>query len=213
MQCKAKSKQSGERCKRHAVPGKEVCVIHGGKTPTGFALPQTRTAHYSKALPARMVAAYEAALNDPEILDLNGSIALIDARLADLLTRVDTGESGAAWRDVNKAYSDLRTLLPNGDHMEVLKALAKMDAAIEVANNDYQAWSEISRILDDRRKHVETKQKLETQGERAVSANELMTFMGAVMKLIQTTVSNKQEQAKIADGIERLIAPRGAQVH
>ena len=31
-QCTAMSKQSGERCKRHAVPGKKVCCIHGGKS-------------------------------------------------------------------------------------------------------------------------------------------------------------------------------------
>ncbi|MFP5213070.1 MAG: HGGxSTG domain-containing protein [Acidobacteriota bacterium] len=31
-QCRAKSKRSGERCKRYAVPGKCVCCIHGGKS-------------------------------------------------------------------------------------------------------------------------------------------------------------------------------------
>lgn len=31
-QCKAKSKRSGERCKKHALKGKNVCKIHGGKS-------------------------------------------------------------------------------------------------------------------------------------------------------------------------------------
>lgn len=31
-QCKAKSKQSGERCKRYASKGKEVCRCHGGRS-------------------------------------------------------------------------------------------------------------------------------------------------------------------------------------
>lgn len=30
MQCKSRAKQTGEQCKRHAKPGKEVCHIHGG---------------------------------------------------------------------------------------------------------------------------------------------------------------------------------------
>ena len=30
MQCSAKSKQSQKRCKRHAIPGGSVCIIHGG---------------------------------------------------------------------------------------------------------------------------------------------------------------------------------------
>ncbi len=31
-QCTAKSKRSGERCRNHAVHGKTVCHIHGGKS-------------------------------------------------------------------------------------------------------------------------------------------------------------------------------------
>lgn len=31
--CKAKSKQSGERCKRFATPGADVCTSHGSKSP------------------------------------------------------------------------------------------------------------------------------------------------------------------------------------
>lgn len=33
MICKAKSKQSGLRCKNYSVRGRDVCHIHGGKTP------------------------------------------------------------------------------------------------------------------------------------------------------------------------------------
>lgn len=32
-QCKARSRQSGQRCKRRPIPGGFVCVMHGGKTP------------------------------------------------------------------------------------------------------------------------------------------------------------------------------------
>lgn len=31
--CTAKSKQSGQRCKRRPIPGGHVCVMHGGKAP------------------------------------------------------------------------------------------------------------------------------------------------------------------------------------
>ena len=36
-QCAAKSKQSGERCKKDAVASMSVCHIHGGKSLTGIA--------------------------------------------------------------------------------------------------------------------------------------------------------------------------------
>ena len=33
--CRAKSKQSGEQCKRWSSPGKEVCYYHGGAKGSG----------------------------------------------------------------------------------------------------------------------------------------------------------------------------------
>lgn len=32
-QCTAKSKTSGQRCKKYAIPGGTVCTSHGGKAP------------------------------------------------------------------------------------------------------------------------------------------------------------------------------------
>lgn len=212
MQCTAKSKQSGQRCKRHATPGMNVCVIHGGKSLKGAASPVFKTGTHSKYLPARMVAAYQAALNDPELLDLNQSIALIDARLMDLLGRVDNGEPGKLWFSLRKAYSELDAAIRLKDAKGMVEPLAELDELTRRGASDYAAWGEIGRLLEDRRKQVETKQRVELQGEKAVSATELMTFMGAVLHLIQSTVSDKQERIQISNGIEQLIAPRGTQV-
>lgn len=40
--CTAKSKQSGERCKRYPIRGGTVCAIHGGKTPVVAAAAKRR---------------------------------------------------------------------------------------------------------------------------------------------------------------------------
>lgn len=40
--CTAKSKQSGQRCKRRPIPGGTVCVMHGGKAPQVQAKAQER---------------------------------------------------------------------------------------------------------------------------------------------------------------------------
>ncbi|GAA2178236.1 hypothetical protein GCM10009785_00050 [Brooklawnia cerclae] len=41
-QCAATSKQSGERCKNHAIPGATVCRIHGGAAPAVMAKARQR---------------------------------------------------------------------------------------------------------------------------------------------------------------------------
>ena len=45
--------------------------MHGGTTPRGLALPQTRTGRFSKDLPTRLLANYQAAPADPEMLALS----------------------------------------------------------------------------------------------------------------------------------------------
>lgn len=53
MQCEAKSKRTGERCKAQAITGKTVCRHHGGKTPVRHGLfskfPQAVAAQHLEA--------------------------------------------------------------------------------------------------------------------------------------------------------------------
>jgi hypothetical protein len=83
QQCTAMSKQSGERCKRLATPGKTVCVMHGsraGRKPTTY--------RYARAIEqwpdlfehfADMAEEYEENGKD---LTLWGEIVLMRAQLA-----------------------------------------------------------------------------------------------------------------------------------
>lgn len=96
MQCHAKTR-SGAPCRGQAMLNGR-CRMHGGATPAGVALPHFRTGRRSRDLPARLAARYQEARSDPQLLELREGIALVDARIADLLARVDAGESGARWR-------------------------------------------------------------------------------------------------------------------
>ena len=42
QKCQAKSKQSGEQCKRWASPGQRVCTMHGAKAPKAIAAAERR---------------------------------------------------------------------------------------------------------------------------------------------------------------------------
>ncbi len=88
-QCEATSKRSGERCRKHAMRGRNVCLAHGGKTPRGAASPHFKTGRYSRSLPGRLVAAYEEALSDPRLLSLRDELALTDAMLMETLSQFD----------------------------------------------------------------------------------------------------------------------------
>lgn len=208
--CGAKTR-SGEPCKRPPMANGR-CHLHGGKTPVGAALPQFKHGRYSKHLPTRMMQAYEDARKDKQLLDLNESIALLDARVTDLLSRVDTGESGVIFKDLRKTYYALDMAIRRQKAAEVIKAMGEMDALIGRGLSDFSAWAELVSLLDDRRKHVETQQRLETAGERSVPASEVVVLMGAILKIAQEAIQNADDRRRFVEGIEPLIAPTASRI-
>lgn len=52
LQCTAKSKQTGEQCRRFATPGRTVCYYHGGRSLVGVASATYKHGKYSRYYPA-----------------------------------------------------------------------------------------------------------------------------------------------------------------
>src|SRR3954451_14863589 len=100
--------------------------MHGGKVPRGRALPQTKHGRYSKDLPTRLLATYSAAQADTELLSLRDDVALLDARLADVLARVDTGESSALWLDLGATLKAFQQASAAGDTAKMREHLTTL---------------------------------------------------------------------------------------
>jgi hypothetical protein len=79
-QCTAKSKQSGERCRRAATPGKSVCYYHGGAKGIGG---RNNVKHnlYSRTLAddPELLEAYEYFKTNPNLTDMSPEIAMAQA--------------------------------------------------------------------------------------------------------------------------------------
>jgi hypothetical protein len=83
--CRARSKRSGERCRRLAIPGGAVCVVHGG------AAPQTARAALQRLLRARARREVWKLRFDMERMGMTAKIApptVEDLRLAVALDRL-----------------------------------------------------------------------------------------------------------------------------
>jgi hypothetical protein len=210
--CAHKSKRSGAQCKNEAGPGREDCHIHGGKTPRGLALPQTTHGRYSKHLPTRMAARYQEAQADPELLVLRDEIALLDSRLSDVLSRVDSGESGATWAEVGKTWEAFLAQRASGDVPKMREALEAHAAAIKQGRADYAAWAEIGQLLDRRARFVESERRRYVEMQQMVSVEQAMLFLGAVTDAIRRHVSDRDTLAALGRELELLAdaQPRAA---
>jgi hypothetical protein len=210
--CTAKSKQSGEQCKRHASIGRTVCAIHGGKIPRGHALPQTTHGRYSKHLPTRMLANYVQSRDDPEMLALSNEIALIDSRTLDLLNRVDSGESGAIWRDLQATYKELREANQAGDVATARQLLLDLGSLITKGHADYAAWVDVRLLIEQRRKLVESERKRLVDMQQMITAEQAMLLISRLHDTVMRHVDDPGARAAIADDLGRLTlqSTRGA---
>lgn len=95
--CGAKTRRGG-KCHVTALYPNGRCRVHGGATPSGPASPHFKTGRYSRIglLPANLASHYArtSAQLDQELLALVDEIALIDARIGEMLALSADGRHG-----------------------------------------------------------------------------------------------------------------------
>lgn len=185
------------------------CYRHGGASLSGPALPQYRTGRYSKVLPARLRETYERAAQDGELLVLRDDIAILDARLAELLARLDTGESGEAWKRAQEHYQEAQAAIAASDPAGLRAALDGLGTVIRRGLADTHNWAEVSTTLDLRRKTVESERKRLVQLSQMITAEQAMVLMTAVVSLVKENVDDPHALARISDGLRRLASASG----
>ena len=211
MKCQA-HKTNGDPCNAQAIRGKRVCRVHGGLTPSGLASPHYTHGRYSKALPARLAARYDEATTDPALLELRADVALLDARLADVLSRVDTGESGALWTTLQNHRRDVLAAKRVGDSVAQAVALNALLETVGQGHADYRAWQEIGALLEQRRKLVESERKRLIEAQQTLTVEKAMLLIGAISGIIKAHVHDRAILAAIGRDIEGLVSREDAAI-
>jgi hypothetical protein len=178
--------------------------MHGGHALSGPANPNYKDGRYSKVMPKRLMDTYLRAANDGDLLVLRDEVAVVDARLADLLGRLDSGESGAAWRKALEQYAALQEAIDAGDPAALKSALDSLGSVIRRGLADYAAWGEVLVTLDARRKLVESERKRLVQLSQMITAEQAMVLVTAVISLVKDNVDDQRALARISDGLRRL---------
>lgn len=201
--CGAK-KKNGTPCQMAAMPNGR-CRLHGGLTPNGMQSPSFKTGRYSKVLPARLASKYQEALADTALLELREEISLVDTRLADLIGRVESGESGEVWRQLRSAYSEFTKNRSRGDAPGMAEHLGTIESLIIRGLADYAAWQDISQTLEQRRKLVESERKRLVEMQQMITTEQAMIMLAAITDTVRRHVTDRDALAAISADITKLI--------
>lgn len=204
-QCTATSRGTGEQCKNPPVPGKTKCRFHGGKSLSGVAHPNFKTGKHSKDIPARLIARYEESLRDTELLNLQGELSLIDARIADVLSRVDTAEAGALWKQARQHMKTFEAAQKSKDTGAMADSLVGIREIIARGVSDYASWDEVLKLISLRQKLVDSEHKRLVAMQGMITTNQAMTLIAALVSIVRQEVTDRAALQRISTGISQLL--------
>lgn len=194
-------KANGSRCRNAVRPACTVCRSHGAGTlerPGGRPIIHGR---HSKYLPAGLMNAYQKFLDDPDIISLRSEMALLDARMAQLLERLETCDTNAAWSKVISARSKLQRILHEdecdiGDLEEVSTMLMQ---AVSARDAETEIWHDVVIVIDQRRKLADTERRRIVDARRYITAEEAAALIAFVTDTVNKNVTDPLIKARIAE--------------
>lgn len=198
--CGAKCRD-GHLCPNPPTRGKKRCRMHGGSSPEGIGHYAYKTGHTSKLmalLPKRMQSHYEESYNDKRLLEARSSIALIDARLADLLSQVDSSAGAEQWKELKDAWDELEYRSARQETDLMRAQLMIVGRLIKQGGRDMGIWHEIMDLLERRRRLTETEQKRLVAMQQMLTQEEARLMFSFVIEVIRRHVTDRRALSAIS---------------
>ena len=121
------------------------CNLHGGGALAGVAHQNFRSGRYAQDLPVRLRERYGRSLVDPNQLSLADDLAVKDARIGDLLSKLPSdGEMERGWQAFQSQFAAAKLArLRANDESQTEEQRAATQAHF------WQSWAEIERLYGE----------------------------------------------------------------
>lgn len=178
------------------------CRMHGGNARAGIAHPAIRAGshgRYSKVLPANLLAAYEAAVNDPDLLSVRSELALLQTRIADLASHLGDGAPDLLWPRVQAAWRAVGDARTKRDPAAFASACAQVDFLLAEGAGVAETWKAVTdaAVAFDRLATSERKRLNEMQA--MVKAEDAALFASALLSTVTRHVTDPAVLRRIQD--------------
>lgn len=200
-----RAKPAGTLCGKRPMKGRTRCELHGGESPRGPEHPRFMHGKYSDYIPADLerLAVYGA--NHPELLRMNGELDMLDRRAAQLMRRLQTGESAKRWTDAQELARAVLSFREMGDGEELDDAISELCSIVLGAPIDDSIWGELRQTWDLRRRiaRVET-QRMQAE-QQTITIGELMAIIAAIMAIFRGRCDDPQTLSLVNQDLRDLL--------
>ncbi len=186
--CTAKSKRTGERCKRSCAPGYIVCKFHG----QGAGAPLKHGSR-SKHLPKNLQEKFEE-VQDDELLVVNrDNIRMVEAMIRACLDQLKDVQPALLWQEALALFDKAKV---GGD--EGLAALRQLGKVLQNGDGAAKARTDLITLMETQRKHRETENRRVAANEFNLNAREANALITALRAAVDQEVNDTEVKRRIA---------------
>lgn len=188
--CGAKCRD-GRPCRQKAMPNGR-CKMHGGKSLGGIASPSFRhgrRSRYLAHLTGRLRDGFKAALADPELLACAEEIALLQARIVELVDQL--GRAAAPPWDALAGALDVVKAAGDADRAGALAALERViHGGANAAARQGELWGELQRTIALKGRLAQAEQALAQERGALVPMSMFLDFSKIVLQAARAIIAD-----------------------
>ena len=162
---------------------------------------------YATSVPGRLLRMYEDGINNPQIVAHVDEIALLEARIGDLLGQVEDGGAAELWREARKMYKEFR----KQERLNPMLAetyLQSLGEVIEQGNHDIGAWDQVLKAVEQRRKLASSHHQQLVQAQQYIAVSKVLEMLAEIAKVVQHQIQDPHKVQAILNAITaQLSAP------
>jgi hypothetical protein len=186
--------------------------MHGGTQPRGIASPNFKHGRYCKdRIPGAIREGYERAIADPDRLAVYEEVAILHARVQQLLNRLPNVDTSHRFAQVASAWKKLREAQRQKSQEGVVLAMGALDELIETgmveSRNDDVLWHEILDTFNTLRRLTVAETNRQVKMKALVSTEDAMRFARSILYAVQKHVHDPKAltaiEAEVREEISR----------
>jgi hypothetical protein len=216
-QCITTNRNTGYRCCRRMVTGTTVCNRHGAGSPMkgrpGVILTtKSPMSLLQTSMPEKLRSRVIAAITDPKIHDLTEHIAIIDARISELMESLpDEDGTAVAYAQITEAARSIKHAYEQDDsNLEALTPFirilsANIDTMVADQLQKERVWTELLLLMDQRRRMVGTEANRRKQILAYMTPEQGMRLTQALWSSVERHVNDKSILYLIAEDFKKML--------
>ena len=193
----------GTPCGQPGMRPSGRCRMHGGKTPRGLASPHLVHGRFSRDLPTHLLARFEEALADRDLLSLRQDVALLDALITEKLAEVRDEEVNLDLAPIADLVENIARHVTTWDCTRTKLELDRLQQVISSHQDQARGMREVRALIKEKAAVVAK------ENRRLAELNQHLTVEQAMVMIRALATSVRQHVMALPDGAATMKAIAG----